>query len=165
MRWTLDQKKHHVAAWRASGLTREQYCKLYDIPFKSLRQWPQAEKRASASEIIPVSVSGSPGMANGRPLSDETVTLLLLGSIRMCCQPSQLTEFSGHFAMLTPDNVFLVVKPVNMRRGIDTLTQYVQNELNAAWHDGDYLRQFAHFRLKCHAVLFLLSCPLIAAQC
>ncbi|EIO7173639.1 IS66 family insertion sequence element accessory protein TnpA, partial [Escherichia coli] len=25
MRWTLDQKKHHVAAWRASGLTREQY--------------------------------------------------------------------------------------------------------------------------------------------
>ncbi|EFD9750832.1 IS66 family insertion sequence element accessory protein TnpB, partial [Escherichia coli] len=20
-RWTLDQKKHHVAAWRASGLT------------------------------------------------------------------------------------------------------------------------------------------------
>ncbi|EMZ4696721.1 IS66 family insertion sequence element accessory protein TnpB, partial [Salmonella enterica] len=25
--------------------------------------------------------------------------------------------------MLTPDNVFLVVKPVDMRRGIDTLTQ------------------------------------------
>lgn len=49
MRWTLDQKKHHVAAWRASGLTREQYCELYDIPFKSLRQWPldvaKAEKR------------------------------------------------------------------------------------------------------------------------
>ncbi len=38
--------------------------------------------------------------------------------------------------MLTPDNVFPVVKPVDMRRGIDTLTQYVQNELNAAWHDG-----------------------------
>lgn len=64
MRWTLDQKKHHVAAWRASGLTREQYCELYDIPFKSLRQWPQdvakAEKRARAPEIIPVSVSGAP---------------------------------------------------------------------------------------------------------
>lgn len=44
--------------------------------------------------------------------------------------------FSGLFAMLTPDNVFLVVSPVDMRRGIDTLTQYVQNELNAAWHDG-----------------------------
>lgn len=96
MRWTLDQKKHHVAAWRASGLTREQYCELYDIPFKSLRQWPQdvakAEKRARAPEIIPVSVSGAPGMANGRPLSDEPVTLFLPGGIRMCCQPSQLTD-------------------------------------------------------------------------
>lgn len=28
MRWTLDQKKHHVAAWSAGGLTREQYCEL-----------------------------------------------------------------------------------------------------------------------------------------
>ncbi|EHE2559604.1 IS66 family insertion sequence element accessory protein TnpB [Escherichia coli] len=37
--------------------------------------------------------------------------------------------------MLRTDNVYLVIKPVDMRRGIDTLTQYVQNELNAAWHD------------------------------
>lgn len=44
--------------------------------------------------------------------------------------------YSGRFAMLTPDNVWLTVKPVDMRAGIDTLTQYVQNELNAAWHDG-----------------------------
>ena len=96
MRWTLDQKKHHVAAWRASGLTREQYCELYDIPFKSLRQWPQdvakAEKRARAPEIIPVSVSGAPGMDDGRPLSDDPVTLFLPGGIRMCCQHSQLTD-------------------------------------------------------------------------
>ena len=91
MRWTLDQKKHHVAAWRASGLTREQYCELYDIPFKSLRQWPQdvakAEKRARAPEIIPVSVSGAPGMDDGRPLSDDPVTLFLPGGIRMCRPP------------------------------------------------------------------------------
>lgn len=38
--------------------------------------------------------------------------------------------------MLTPENVFLAVKPVDMRRGIDTLTQYVQDELNASWHEG-----------------------------
>ncbi|MBY8563516.1 IS66 family insertion sequence element accessory protein TnpB, partial [Escherichia coli] len=38
--------------------------------------------------------------------------------------------------MLIPDNVWLAVKPVVMRAGTDTLTQYVQNELNAAWHDG-----------------------------
>lgn len=38
--------------------------------------------------------------------------------------------------MLTPENVFLAVKPVDRRRGIDKLTQYVQDELNASWHEG-----------------------------
>ena len=58
IRWALDQKKHHVTAWRSSGLTREQYCDLHDIPFKSLRQWPQdaalAERRSKAPEVIPI---------------------------------------------------------------------------------------------------------------
>ena len=99
IRWTLDQKKHHVAAWRASGLTREQYCNFYDIPFKSMRQWPQdaakAEKLAKAPEIIPVSVSPAP--LNSDTLSQhstasEPVTLFLPGGIRMCCLPSQLTD-------------------------------------------------------------------------
>lgn len=38
--------------------------------------------------------------------------------------------------MLTPENVFLAVKPVDMRHAIDTLTQYVQDELKSAWHEG-----------------------------
>lgn len=38
--------------------------------------------------------------------------------------------------MLTPDAAFLAVKPVDMRRGIDTLTQYVQGELKSSWHEG-----------------------------
>ena len=38
--------------------------------------------------------------------------------------------------MLLPENVFLAVKPVDMRRGIDTLTQYVQDELKSSWHEG-----------------------------
>ncbi len=71
IRWTLDQKKHHIAAWRASGLTREQYCDLYDIPFKSLRQWPQdvakAEQRANAPKIIPVRVSDAPAAIDPLP--------------------------------------------------------------------------------------------------
>ena len=37
--------------------------------------------------------------------------------------------------MLKPDNVFLAVKPVDMRRGIDTLTQYVQDTLKSSWHE------------------------------
>ncbi|EAA2540946.1 hypothetical protein D8R48_22740 [Salmonella enterica subsp. enterica serovar Newport] len=42
--------KQRVASWRASGLTRQQYCELNAIPFTSFREWPQnvakAERRA-----------------------------------------------------------------------------------------------------------------------
>ncbi|HIB7526951.1 TPA: IS66 family insertion sequence element accessory protein TnpB, partial [Escherichia coli] len=38
--------------------------------------------------------------------------------------------------MLSPDNVFIVIKPVDMRRGIDALTQYIQDELRSIWHGG-----------------------------
>jgi hypothetical protein len=38
-RWFIDQKKQHVTAWRASGLTRQQYCDLNDIPFTAFREW------------------------------------------------------------------------------------------------------------------------------
>jgi hypothetical protein len=31
-RWFIEQKKQHVAAWRTSGLTRQQYCELNGIP-------------------------------------------------------------------------------------------------------------------------------------
>ncbi|MFV0489665.1 MAG: IS66 family insertion sequence element accessory protein TnpA [Vibrio fluvialis] len=99
IRWTLDQKKHHVSAWRSSGLTRKQYCDLYDIPFKSLRQWPQdvaqAERRAKAPEVIPISVSAAP-ISSGSVLLhsaiNDPVTLHLPGGIRMCCHPSQLAD-------------------------------------------------------------------------
>lgn len=32
--------------------------------------------------------------------------------------------------------LLLAVKPVDMRRGIDTLTQYIQDELKSTWHEG-----------------------------
>ncbi|EAB2832345.1 IS66 family insertion sequence element accessory protein TnpB [Salmonella enterica subsp. enterica] len=38
--------------------------------------------------------------------------------------------------MLTPENAFLAVKLVDMRRGIDALTQYIQDKLKSSWHDG-----------------------------
>lgn len=99
IRWTLDQKKHHVAAWRASGLTREQYCDLYDIPFKSMRQWPQdvalAERRAKAPEVILLRVSATPvstDTVQPHAVTIDPITLHLPGGIRMCCHPSQLTD-------------------------------------------------------------------------
>ena len=38
--------------------------------------------------------------------------------------------------MLKPEHLFLAVKPVDMRQGIDILTQYVQDILQATWHEG-----------------------------
>ncbi|STH88182.1 ISSfl3 OrfC [Escherichia coli] len=38
--------------------------------------------------------------------------------------------------MLSPDNVFIAIKPADMRRGIDTLTQYIQDALRSTWHEG-----------------------------
>lgn len=57
----------------------------------------------------------------------------------MCCQPPSrhnLPMSSGRLNMLSPDNVFIAIKTVDMRRGIDTLTQYIQDKLRSIWHEG-----------------------------
>uniref|UniRef100_UPI003A8F0CE5 IS66 family insertion sequence element accessory protein TnpA n=1 Tax=Salmonella enterica TaxID=28901 RepID=UPI003A8F0CE5 len=41
LRWSIEQKRQHVADWRASGLTRQQYCELNDIPFTNGRRMLQ----------------------------------------------------------------------------------------------------------------------------
>jgi hypothetical protein len=38
--YTLEEKRQYVAAWRASGLTRQQYNELHDIKFSTFREWP-----------------------------------------------------------------------------------------------------------------------------
>lgn len=96
-RWFIDQKKQHVASWRASGLTRRQYCELNDIPFTSFREWPQdvakAQRRASKSTVLPVHiVQSAPPSEPFSSVANEPVTLFLPGGIRMCCHPSQLTD-------------------------------------------------------------------------
>ncbi|WP_418657837.1 IS66 family insertion sequence element accessory protein TnpA [Citrobacter werkmanii] len=44
--YTLEEKRQHVASWRASGLTRQQYCGLHGIKFSTSREWPQDTKAA-----------------------------------------------------------------------------------------------------------------------
>ncbi|ECF1925503.1 IS66 family insertion sequence element accessory protein TnpB [Salmonella enterica subsp. enterica serovar Newport] len=95
-RWSIEQKRQHVAAWRASGLTRQQYCELNDIPFKSLREWPKdvakAEHRANEPTILPVQIAPTLQADAPPPVANEPVTLFIPGGIRMCCHPSQLTD-------------------------------------------------------------------------
>lgn len=55
-RWSIEQKRQHVAAWRASGLTRQQYCELEpvnDIPFKSLRECQRMSQKLSVGLMNP----------------------------------------------------------------------------------------------------------------
>ena len=93
-RWFIEQKTHHVTSWRASGLTRQQYCELNDISFTAFREWPQdvarAERRANKPTVLPVNIAEPARTAE--PVATEPVTLFLPGGIRMCCHPSQLTD-------------------------------------------------------------------------
>ncbi|HBX6199001.1 MULTISPECIES: IS66 family insertion sequence element accessory protein TnpA [Klebsiella pneumoniae complex] len=96
-RWFIDQKKQHVTAWRASGLTRQQYCDLNDIPFTSFREWPQdvakAQRRVSEPAVLPVHIAEpAPPDEPFSAVANKPVTLFLPGGIRMCCHPSQLTD-------------------------------------------------------------------------
>ncbi|EFB3796553.1 IS66 family insertion sequence element accessory protein TnpB, partial [Escherichia coli] len=82
-RWTIEQKRQQRAAWRASGLTRQQYCELNDIPFTSLREWPQdvakAERRANEPTVLPVHIAPPLHADVPQPVTNEPVTLLLPG--------------------------------------------------------------------------------------
>lgn len=95
-RWTIEQKRQHVAAWRASGLTRQQYCELNDIPshhFANRRRMSQkAERRANEPTVLPVHIAPPLHADVPQPVTNEPVTLFLPGGVRMCCQPSQLTD-------------------------------------------------------------------------
>jgi len=96
-RWFIEQKIQHVTSWRASGLTRQQYCELNDIPFTAFREWPQdvarAERRTNEPTVLPVHIAEPARPAEPvLPVTTEPVTLFLPGGIRMCCHPSQLTD-------------------------------------------------------------------------
>ncbi|HIE1977103.1 TPA: IS66 family insertion sequence element accessory protein TnpA [Escherichia coli] len=97
-RWTLEQKRQHVGAWRASGLSRVTFCEQHNIPHKSMRYWPKdiarADRKAHGPTFIPVSVSGLPEsrVTTATAPADELVSLYLPGGIRLCCRAAQLAD-------------------------------------------------------------------------
>lgn len=93
--YTLEEKRQHVAAWRASGLTRQQYSELHDIKFSIFREWPQDIKtRVSkdASGLIPVHIATESAATPAAQAVNEPVMLFLPGGIRMSCHALQLTD-------------------------------------------------------------------------
>jgi len=49
--------------------------------------------------------------------------------------PSRSTEerHAGFITVLTPQHIWLAREPVDMRRGIDTLKQYITDHLQQPW--------------------------------
>lgn len=93
--YTLEEKRQHVASWRASGLTRQQYCELHDIKFSTFREWPQdtkAERRVNDSGLIPVHIATAQPVAPAPSAVNDPVMLFLPGGIRMSCHATQLTD-------------------------------------------------------------------------
>ncbi|EEU7751397.1 IS66 family insertion sequence element accessory protein TnpB [Salmonella enterica] len=93
--YTLEEKRQHVVSWRASGLTRQQYCELHDIKFSTFREWPQdtkAERRGNDSGLIPVHIATAQPVVPAPPVVNDPVMLFLPGGIRMSCHATQLTD-------------------------------------------------------------------------
>lgn len=139
-RWTIEQKRQHVAAWRASGLTRQQYCELNDIPFTSLREWPQDVAKLNAGQMnrpfFPFILRHHCMLMYHSPSRMSQSRSSFPAEYGCAVSRHNLPMSSGRSNMLSPDNVFIAIKPVDMRRGIDTLTQYIQDELRSTWHEG-----------------------------
>jgi hypothetical protein len=95
-RWSIEEKRQHVENWRASGLTRQQYCELHAISFNSMREWPQdvakAERRANESGLLPVHISTESPAEKPPQVVNDPVMLFLPGGIRMSCHSTQLTD-------------------------------------------------------------------------
>lgn len=114
-------KKHHVAAWRASGLTWQHYAELHNIAFTAMREWPQEvakpECRKNESSLLLINISTDLCAENPSQMVNDPIMLFLPGGIRMSCRSTQLPDVFRSLNMLTPQHVFLAVKAVDMRRG------------------------------------------------
>ncbi|WON78258.1 IS66 family insertion sequence element accessory protein TnpA [Serratia sp. UGAL515B_01] len=91
--YTPEFKKHHVDAWRASGLTRRQYAESQAINEGSFKHWPSQIKTknnpsARLLSVLPVQIA--------QPSAPEALTdpvmVYLPGGYRVACQTAQLAD-------------------------------------------------------------------------
>lgn len=90
--FTTAQKIQHVRDWRASGLTRLQYCRLHGLSSHAFHEWLRLpDEGVSVNEapvLLPVCIQPSPETA---PVGG-VITLHLPGGWRIDCLPAQLTD-------------------------------------------------------------------------
>lgn len=89
--YTTTQKIHHVRDWRASGLTRLQYCRLHGLSSLNFHEWlslPDEDTTSTETPVLlPVCIHPSPEPAPPNNL----ITLHLPGGCRIDCLPAQLS--------------------------------------------------------------------------
>ncbi|EAM8587488.1 IS66 family insertion sequence element accessory protein TnpB [Salmonella enterica] len=89
---TTTQKIHHVRDWRASGLTRLQYCRLHGLSSLSFHEWlslpDDGATSTEAPVLLPVCIQPSPETA---PVGG-VITLHLPGGYHIDCLPAQLPD-------------------------------------------------------------------------
>lgn len=89
---TTTQKIQHVHEWRASGLTRLQYCHLHGLSSHTFHEWLRLPDDgvpvAEYPVLLPVCIQPSPDPA---PVG-SVITLHLPGGYRIDCRPAQLPD-------------------------------------------------------------------------
>ncbi|EAM2912033.1 IS66 family insertion sequence hypothetical protein [Salmonella enterica] len=89
---TTTQKIHHVHNWRASGLTRLQYCRLHGLSSHAFHEWLRLpDDGVSVTDnpvLLPVCILPSPEPA---PVGG-VITLHLPGGYRIDGLPAQLSD-------------------------------------------------------------------------
>ncbi|QST30903.1 hypothetical protein JRC42_24820 (plasmid) [Escherichia albertii] len=89
---STTQKIHHVHDWRASDLTRLQYCRLHGLPSHDFHEWLRLpDEDASVAEypvLLPVCIQPSSDSA----LASGVIPLHLPSGWRIDCLPAQLPD-------------------------------------------------------------------------
>lgn len=91
--YTPEFKKHHVEAWRASGMTRHQYCEIEGLIEGTFKKWPsQINPKLPTNDEIPTLLPVTIARPAAAPPITGPVTVHLPGGVKVDCQPAQLTD-------------------------------------------------------------------------
>lgn len=139
-RWTIEQKRQHVAAWPPVVLHVSNTVNSTIFPSHHFANGRRMSQKLNAGQMnrpfFPFILRHHCMLMYHSPSRMSQSRSSFPAEYGCAVSRHNLPMSSGRSNMLSPDNVFIAIKPVDMRRGIDTLTQYIQDELRSTWHEG-----------------------------
>lgn len=85
MKYSKQQKSHHIRAWQQSGLTKAAYCGQHNIPFSTFKNWHSRYISQSSASFIPIVVTDE-------TRADDSIAIHLPSGIRVNIPVMQLTH-------------------------------------------------------------------------